>query len=503
MSANTKSVTKPSDVPTQETPYPSKSQTRSSLKTSDCSPSQTTPKPPKTLKKPKSIPKSNPAAPSKQAAPSTSPLKSVAALGVSELKDFDIESLCKEPQWEVEDNDWVDVGESQISIVGVHIEGDRVVLTNVDDTQPTDDDSEDGDFIWDSADDNDSEDVSLDEESGDSASGEDEELEDQVQQRTELGAEIIDNDADKDLVANKMARTLRQGKLWSRNRDGKVSLIPGDMFTCKEELLTVMREYCIQEGFTLQKVKNEKSRYTQKCSNPECTWRIHCSVLVDKVTWMVKTHTGFHSCQRPDHNRMATAPWLSSFLLPYFIGAPQMDVKTMQEIVMSKYGVQIPKHTCWRARRLMKDIVDGKHEDGYKYLAHYTEEFKAKNPGSVTFISWIDEGPIKNPIFKHMLICIGPSIAAFKQFCRPFIGIDACHLKGVYRGVLLTAMALDGNNGQFPLAYAVVEKESKHEWSFFLSGLVRALDAVEDQSKYTVMSDRHKVIIFMYIVVAN
>ena len=83
------------------------------------------------------------------------------------------------------------------------------------------------------------------------------------------------------------------------------------------------------------------------------------------------------------------------------------------------------------------------------------------------------------------------------------IGIDACHLKGVYWGVLLTAMTLDGNNGQFSLAYAVVEKESKHEWSFFLSGLVRALNAVEDQSKYTIISDRHKVIIFMHTVVGN
>jgi len=62
----------------------------------------------------------------------------------------------------------------------------------------------------------------------------------------------------------------------------------------------------------------------------------------------------------------------------------------------------------------MKDIVDGKHEEGYKYLAHDTEEFKAKNPGSVTFISWTDQGPAKNPIFKHMLICVGPSIVAFK-----------------------------------------------------------------------------------------
>jgi len=54
-------------------------------------------------------------------------------------------------------------------------------------------------------------------------------------------------------------------------------------------------------------------------------------------------------------------------------------------------------------------------------------------------------------------------------------------------------MALDGNNGQFPLAYVVVVKENKHEWSFFLSGLVRTLDAVENQSMYTIMFDRHKV----------
>jgi len=72
---------------------------------------------------------------------------SVAALGVSELKDFDVESLCKEPEWEVDDNEWVDVGETEISIVGAHTQGDRVVLATFDDSQPSDDDSEDKDFI--------------------------------------------------------------------------------------------------------------------------------------------------------------------------------------------------------------------------------------------------------------------------------------------------------------------------------------------------------------------
>jgi len=105
----------------------------------------------------------------------------VANLGISELKDFDVEYLCKEPEWEVDDNEWVDVGETEISIVGAYTEGDRVVLTTVDDTEPADDDSEDDDFVWDGEDDNDSEDVSLDEEFGNSASGDDEELEAKVE----------------------------------------------------------------------------------------------------------------------------------------------------------------------------------------------------------------------------------------------------------------------------------------------------------------------------------
>jgi len=79
---------------------------------------------------------------------------------------------------------------------------------------------------------------------------------------------------------------------------------------------------------------------------------------------MVKSHIGWHTCGRPDHNRVAIALWVSTFLLPCFIAAQKMDVKAMQEIVMKKYGVHIPNHTCWRARKMMKEIVDGKLRKG-------------------------------------------------------------------------------------------------------------------------------------------
>jgi len=57
----------------------------------------------------------------------------------------------------------------------------------------------------------------------------------------------------------------------------------------------------------------------------------------------------------------------------------------------------------------------------------------------------------------------------------------------------VTAMGLNGNNGQFPLAYGVAPCENEEEWSFFIHGLAVSLEAREDSSKYTIISDRHKV----------
>ena len=47
------------------------------------------------------------------------------------------------------------------------------------------------------------------------------------------------------------------------------------------------------------------------------------------------------------------------------------------------------------------------------------------------------------------------------MYCRPVISIDATHLNGKYKGKLMIAMAIDANNEIYPLAFAVVEKESK------------------------------------------
>ncbi|GKE77601.1 elongation factor G, III-V domain-containing protein, partial [Tanacetum coccineum] len=51
------------------------------------------------------------------------------------------------------------------------------------------------------------------------------------------------------------------------------------------------------------------------------------------------------------------------------------------------------------------------------------------------------------------------------------IGLDGCFLKGVVKGMLLTAVGKDPNNQMFPVAWAIVEIESESSWTWFLRRL--------------------------------
>ena len=52
------------------------------------------------------------------------------------------------------------------------------------------------------------------------------------------------------------------------------------------------------------------------------------------------------------------------------------------------------------------------------------------------------------------------------------ISINATHLYGKYKGKLLIAMATDGNNEVYPLAFAIVESECTESWGWFLACLL-------------------------------
>ena len=144
----------------------------------------------------------------------------------------------------------------------------------------------------------------MDEESG-SEGLEDINFETDTADKMVLGHQMVDEDGTgSQLVVNKMAKVFQKGRLWSKGRDGNVKLAPGDIFTCKENLLKVMRKYCVQEGVSFRKLRNDRKRYTQKCFNSRCTFRIHALVLVDNITYIIRSITGSHVCPVAEENKM-------------------------------------------------------------------------------------------------------------------------------------------------------------------------------------------------------
>ncbi|KAL0301896.1 UNVERIFIED_CONTAM: hypothetical protein Sradi_6466400 [Sesamum radiatum] len=80
----------------------------------------------------------------------------------------------------------------------------------------------------------------------------------------------------------------------------------------------------------------------------------------------------------------------------------------------------------------------------------------------------------------------------FLEGCSPFLGFDGCHLKGPFGGVLLVAIELDGNNGLFPVTFAIAESECKESWGFFFENLSNILGGFSYDKPWTFMSDRRK-----------
>ena len=94
-------------------------------------------------------------------------------------------------------------------------------------------------------------------------------------------------------------------------------------------------------------------------------------------------------------------------------------------------------------------------------------------------------------LFRRFFVSFEAQKLGFLNGCRPFIGVDGCHLKGPYEGVLLSVVCLDANNDIFPLAVAICEGENADSWGWFLNALHHFMGPLDDRP-ITFMLDRQK-----------
>nr|GEV32783.1 hypothetical protein [Tanacetum cinerariifolium] len=132
----------------------------------------------------------------------------------------------------------------------------------------------------------------------------------------------------------------------------------------------------------------------------------------DKETWAVKTLKDTHKCLQSRIVKKCTASFLSKSVEESIKPNPKIPLNSLKDQLQKQYEVGISKQKVFRAKKMAQERV----EDG------------------------------------------------FKAGKRDLLRLDECFLSGSYPRWILTAVGVDLNNGIYPLAYAIVESETKiHE----------------------------------------
>ncbi|KAL2892888.1 BRCA1-A complex subunit RAP80 [Bienertia sinuspersici] len=153
---------------------------------------------------------------------------------------------------------------------------------------------------------------------------------------------------------NYIERLYNNGELYKDEGYGNIIPKPWLLFTEKQQLRDVIRNYYIQSGFSVVVERASNHQYTVRCSDQRCPWRLHASKLVDGVTWAIKNiEPSEHSCIETENSMSA-------------------DEK---------------KHTIQSKKAALKEIHGG-YDTSYTYLPTYCDVIRATNPGPTAIYSW-------------------------------------------------------------------------------------------------------------------
>jgi transposase-like protein len=88
----------------------------------------------------------------------------------------------------------------------------------------------------------------------------------------------------------------------------------------------------------------------------------------------------------------------------------------------------------------------------------------------------IDHHKVNDKIrFRRLFFAMKPCVQGFLNGCRPYLAIDNTFLSGRFKGQLAPAVAVDGHNWMYPMAFGVMDSETCDNWIWFMQRLREAI----------------------------
>lgn len=283
------------------------------------------------------------------------------------------------------------------------------------------------------------------------------------------------------LTSSSDEKLMKAAHQWQNNITGV-----GQRFNSVTEFREALRKYAIANQFGFKYKKNDSHRVTVKCKAEGCPWRIHASRLSTTQLICIKKMNAEHTCEGGIHTTgyQATRSWVAGIIKEKLKVSPNYKPKDIVNDIKLEYGIELNYFQAWRGKEVAKEQLQGSYKEAYKQLPSFCEKIMESNPGSLATFTTKDDSS-----FHRLFVSFHASLYGFQQGCRPLLFLDSIALKSKYQGTLLAVNAADGNDGVFPVAFAVVDAETDDNWRWFLLQLKSALQTT---GSITFVADRHK-----------
>ncbi|XP_010507221.1 PREDICTED: uncharacterized protein LOC104783817 [Camelina sativa] len=252
-------------------------------------------------------------------------------------------------------------------------------------------------------------------------------------------------------------------------------------------------KYILKTRHNVVYARWEKEKLEAKCKGKGCHWEIYCSVENHIGKWMVKHYYNEHLCHPTGRCELIKNPIIDDLFLEDIRRDPEMSGSEIKYEMKRRYNIIISPNQAKVARRRILDRLQAECDEQFSRLRDYELQLCTMNDGTTVEINTTtrDDG---SEAFSHMYICFEALRSAWKQNCRPIIGLDGTFLKHSMKGIMLIVVGRDPNNQIFPIVWVVVDCENNPNWEWFVRKLKEDMGLGLGEN-ITLISDMHRGLI--------
>jgi hypothetical protein len=154
----------------------------------------------------------------------------------------------------------------------------------------------------------------------------------------------------------------------------------------------------------------------------------------------------------------ANCKWVASKAMSVLRAEPNIGAKELQRRLETNHLYELAYDTVWRGKQRALDEVYGKWSESFELLFRWKAKMMKRSPESVVEIDVLQ---VDGEVYFHRFFCaLKPCIDGFLEGCRPHLSIDGTSLNGRWNGHLATAVAVDGHNWMYLVAYGFIASET-------------------------------------------